>query len=426
MDRACAAAAQAGRTAGLAALAVPAVRRALDLLAAADAETLADQVALAAIPAPTGDEGPRGQAVRERLAATGLADIAVDAVGNVTARWPGSGGGGTVALAAHLDTVFPAGTDLTVRREGRRYLAPGIGDNARGLAALLAVARAVARVPLRCRADLLFVASVGEEGLGNLRGVRHLFESSPVGRRITHFIALDGCDARRVVRQAVGSRRWRITVTGPGGHSWGAPGEPSAVHALAELIARLAALPLPAEPRTSLNVGLAAGGSAVNAVAAEAWCIVEVRSTEEQVLDRLEAAVRATTDEAILVEAGRKPAAGGRQAGERRAAGPGGREGLAAVVETLGVRPCGETPAGDPLVLAARAATRALGLEPTEPSSSTDANVPISLGVSAVTLGAGGRGGGAHTREEWYENEDGVLGVQRALLTALEVAGVEG
>lgn len=417
-----------GAAAGLAVLGSASVRRALDLLEVTDAATLADQLALAAIPAPTGDERARAQAVRDRLAALGLADVAIDPAGNVTARWPGSGGGPTVALAAHLDTVFPAGTDLTVRRDGCRYCAPGIGDNARGLAGLLAVARAVARVPVCSRGDLLFIASVGEEGLGNLRGVRYLFDESPLGRRIAHFIALDGCDARRIVRRAVGSRRYRITVRGPGGHSWGAAGTPSALHALGEVIARLAALPLPTEPRTTLNVGLAGGGSAVNAIAEEAWCEVDIRSIADSSLARLEQALRAAVTEAVEAEQQRRPVSG--HTGPRQAATradsprPAGRGELAVAIETIGVRPGGETPADDLLVRAARAATLALGLEPTDPASSTDANLPISRGISAITLGAGGRSGGAHTREEWYENEDGPRGVQRVLLTALEVAGV--
>ncbi len=398
-----------GSAAGLTALGAASVRRALEFIAATDAETLAEQLALTAIPAPTGDEHARAQAVRDRLAALGVAEVTIDPAGNVTARWPGCGGGPTVALAAHLDTVFPAGTDLAVRRDGRRYYAPGIGDNARGLAGLLAVARAVTRIPVRSRGDLLFIASVGEEGLGNLRGVRYVFDESPLGRRIDFFVALDGCDARRIVRRAVGSRRYRITVRGPGGHSWSAAGTPSALHALGGVIARLAAVPLPAEPRATLNVGLAAGGSAVNAIAEEAWCEVDIRSTAESALARLEQALHAAVADAVEAERRRgSPAAGD----------------LTAAVETIGVRPGGETPADDPLVRAARAVTLALGLEPTDPASSTDANLPISRGVSAVTLGAGGRSGRAHTREEWYENEDGARGVQRVLLTVLELAGV--
>lgn len=402
--------------AGLACLKADAVHRAAEWLAATDDETLADQLALTTIPAPTGDEAARGRALAARLAAAGLADVTADEVGNIVARRPGDGPGPAVALIAHLDTVFPAGTDLTVRREGRRYLAPGVGDNARGLAGLLAVARAVTRFDLPCRTDLLFVGSVGEEGLGNLRGARHLFEASPLRHAIGQVIAIDGCDARRIVRKAVGSRRYRIGFAGPGGHSWGAAGVPSAVNALGGLVTRLAVLPLPAEPRTSLNVGEVAGGSAVNAVPASAHALVEIRSTDEATLTRLDEAVREAAAEAAEAEARRVGGSGRR-----------GREpALSVAVEVLGVRPCGETPADAPLVRAARAATLALGLSPTEPESSTDANVPIARGIPAVTLGAGGASGGAHTLEEWYDNEDGARGVQRLLLTTLEVAGLAG
>jgi acetylornithine deacetylase/succinyl-diaminopimelate desuccinylase-like protein len=403
-------------SAGLAVLALPAVRRALEVIESTDAATVADQVALSEIPAPTGEESARGAAVRERLAALGLADVCTDAAGNVVARWPGHPGEGAVALIAHLDTVFAAGTDVAVRRERSRLRGPGIGDNARGLAGLLAVARAVTRAPVRPRADLLFVASVGEEGLGNLNGVRHLFEATTLGRRITHAIALDGCDSRRIVRRAVGSRRYRVTFRGEGGHSWGAATTPSALHALGGLIARLTALGLPAEPRTTLNVGLAGGGSAVNAVAGDAWCLVEVRSAAERELARLDGLLRDAVAHAAAAE--RRRAASRPHGPDEEA------DWLDAEVALLGVRPCGETAADEPLVRAARAATRLFGVEPTEPDSSTDANVPIARGIPAITLGAGGRSGGAHTLDEWYENHGGAVGVQRVLLVTLEVAGV--
>ncbi len=406
--------------AGLGCLKADAVRRALERIAATDAETLGDQLAFTAIPAPTGEEGPRARALADRLVAAGLPEVAPDGVGNVVGRWPASSADGAprpaLALIAHLDTVFPAGTDLVVRREGARYLAPGIGDNARGLAGLAAVARAVASAGVRCRSDLLFIGSVGEEGLGNLRGVRHIFEASPLGRTIGQVIAVDGCDARRIVRRAVGSRRYRIAFAGPGGHSWGAAGVPSAVHALGALVARLVDLPLPTTPHTTLNVGEVAGGSAVNAVAASAHCLVEVRSTGEAVLLRLDEAIREAAGHAAETE-GRRAAGAARRGGDRR-------PGLAVTVELLGVRPCGETPGDAPLVRAARAATLALGLSPTEPESSTDANVPIARGIPALTLGAGGASGGAHTLSEWFENEDGARGVQRLLLAAVEAAGV--
>ena len=257
----------------------PEMRRALALVRELETEAERELVALTEIAAPPFQEAARTMRYAELIAGVGLDDVALDAVGNVLARRPGSGDGETVAIVAHLDTVFPPGTDVTVRREGARLYAPGIGDNTRGLILLLNVARALERADVRTVADVLFVGSVGEEGLGDLRGVRHLLRAA--GPRIDQFIAIDGGSDSRVVNQAVGSRRYRITLTGSGGHAWGDFGLANPAHALARAIFyfdEAAAQLVNGGPPTSYNVGRIGGGTSVNAVPYESWAEVDMRS----------------------------------------------------------------------------------------------------------------------------------------------------
>lgn len=377
------------------------VRAACDWLRERDPVTVALQRRLAAIPAPTGQESRRAEFVRDCLEECGLKAFS-DQAGNVLAGLCDEAER-PVVIAAHLDTVFGASTDLTVREEGQRLRAPGIGDNARGLAALLALAGACVRCSIR--EPLLFVATVGEEGLGDLKGVKHLF--SDPGFRPRAFIALDGPGLDRVVHRALGSRRLRATWSGPGGHSWAAWGVANPVNALGAAVARMMEVALPAAPRTTLTVARAGGGTAVNTIPADAWCEVDLRSEDSAALER----------------AGREVALAfrhGLEAANRVRAG--GTPPLSLEVTVLGERPCGETPAAHPLVRAAVAATERLGVTPTLAAASTDANVPISLGVPAVALGAGGSGGDAHLPTEWYENERGADGIVRALAVALAAA----
>jgi acetylornithine deacetylase/succinyl-diaminopimelate desuccinylase-like protein len=391
-------------------------------LAARDAELLDLQAAVTEIPAPTGEEGERARWVAERFAALGLADVRLDAAGNVVARRPGAGDPAEppVAVCAHLDTVFPRATPLLVRR-GRaadgavRLAAPGIGDNGRGLAALVALAAAFDGRRVRTRRPVEFVATVGEEGLGDLRGAKHYFaEAARAGRAPAAAVVLDGAGDERVVHRAVGARRFRAEFRGPGGHSWAAFGAPNAVHAAARAAARLADLPLPsgqpgAGPRVTVSVGRIGGGMSVNAIPADAWLEIDLRATAADALDAYERTIRRAVEAAAAAE------------NEIRAE---GTRPVAAVVRVIGDRPAGALAPDHPLVAAAVAATRLAGRAPQLGAASTDANVPLGLGVPAVAIGAGGRGGDAHTPGEWYENAEGAAGVGRALTLVAGAAGL--
>ncbi|HEU4643461.1 MAG TPA: M20/M25/M40 family metallo-hydrolase [Gemmatimonadaceae bacterium] len=370
-------------------------------LAARDEEILATQVAVSEIAAPTGEEHERGEWVASRFRALGLRDVRIDDAGNVIGRRPGMTDGPPVVICAHLDTVFPRGTTLRVRRAGARYAGPGIGDNGRGLAVMLALAGTIDGVALRTRAPVDFVATTGEEGTGDLRGAKALFgriACDAAGARAA--IALDGAGDERIVHRALGSRRFRITFRGSGGHSWTAYGVPNAVHAAAIAAARLARLALPAEPRTTLSVGRIGGGISVNSIPDEGWLEVDLRSVSSSLLDRFDREIRVVARAAEQEENARRVP---------------GTPPLRCTVSVIGDRPSGETPAEHPLVRMAMEATRLVGRAPELATASTDANVPIALGIPAIAIGAGGRGGDAHTPAEWFENVDGQAGVARAL-----------
>lgn len=389
------------------------VRAALAACMRADEQTLADQCELARIPAPTGHERARADWMARGLRRAGLTDVHIDEVGNVLG-WLTTGVGGSagvgglagarpaIALAAHLDTVFDAATPVRLAaHDDGLIVGPGICDDARGLAALLTLARVLRQALLTFSHPLLFVATVGEEGAGDLRGVRHLF--SPAGALAAGcagFISLDGAGVEPIVNQGPGARRWRVTMSGPGGHSWSDAGVPNPMHGLSRAIAALDAHPRP--PGTTLSVGRWGGGTSVNAIPTEAWCEIEVRALDERRLDTL----ATTVEDSIRAHAATVSDAG---SGAR----------LAVSLRSLGVRPAGATAPDAALVRAALTATRALGVKPRLAAASTDSNLPMSLGIPAVTLGAGGEGGAAHTEHEWYRNTDGPLGVARALLTLL-------
>lgn len=381
------------------------LRSARAALAADDEAVLRDQIALSSIPAPTGAESARGACVADRFRALRLHDVHVDDVGNVIGTRAGLEDDAPVVVCAHLDTVFPASADVSVRRDGLRLAGPGIVDNARGLAGMLALARRIDGVAIRTRRPIVFVATVGEEGGGDLRGTKHLFAAFE--RPPACCIALDGAGDDRIVHRALGARRFRITYHGAGGHSWAAYGVPNPVHAAGSAAARLAALPLPRHPRTTLSVCRIGGGISVNAIPEEAWLEVDLRSSSAEVLAGCVADIRAAVHSAA------------REESTRRAP---GTEPLRYDVAVIGDRPCGTTPDTHPLVGIASAATRLIGRSPELVTASTDANVPISLGIPAIAIGAGGRGGGVHTPAEWYDNTDGTLGLVRAL-TILVAAG---
>ena len=371
-----------------------------------DARTIREQTELTEIPAPPFGEGPRGRRMAALMAEAGLERVETDSVGNVHGWW-GPASGAPVVLSAHLDTIFPAGTDVRVRRSGDRLVGPGISDDGRGLAALLALARAFVHARPALARPVLFVATVGEEGEGDLRGARHLFRADGPARGAHAFLSLDGAGLSRIVSGGLGARRFRITVRGPGGHSWVDWGTPNPIHALAHAVAGFTELALAHEPRTTLSVGRWAGGTSVNAIPQDAWVELEVRSESLVEIDRLDARIRGGAATAL---AGANASANGR-----------GRAELG--IEVIGDRPAGATDPQHPLVRAAIAATHTVGGVPELTVSSTDSNIPMSLGIPAITLGAGGEAGLAHTSAEWYRNEGGPDGIVRGLLTVLLSAG---
>jgi acetylornithine deacetylase/succinyl-diaminopimelate desuccinylase-like protein len=379
-----------------------------ELVHRTDDSTLRQQLELVRIPAPPFAEAERGARVLELLREAGYADAGVDEVGNVIATHPGAGDGAPVVVAAHLDTVFPAGTDVEPRRDGPRIYAPGITDNSRGLAGMLAVARVVRAARVATRRPVVFVASVGEEGAGDLRGVKHLFRDGGPLRSASAFIALDGSGMRRIVQRAIGSRRLRATVSGPGGHSWADRGAANPIVALGAATAEVSTLALPHPERSSLIVARIGGGTSVNAIPDAAWMELDMRSEVEGVLPELEASVNGVMERVVAEESG-----------ARRT----GTEPLAFRVEVIGDRPSGETPPRSELVRTATRITAELGGRAELVSSSTDANVPMALGIPSIAIGVGGDSGGIHTADEWFSNEGGALGVERALLIILAMAG---
>ena len=385
------------------------VRAARTHIERSDEATLGRQAALSAIPAPTGAEAARGARVAEMLHEAGLDNVAIDDVGNVRGWYVGARHvvplhDACVILSAHLDTVFGPELDVSVSRRGTRLEGPGIADNARGLAALVAIGEALVRARVETQRPVLLAATVGEEGSGDLLGVRHLLEG-PV--RPHAFIALDGAGIERIVHRALGARRYHITYCGPGGHSWAAFGIANPANAVGRAIALIADIPAHSAPRTAHSVVRLGGGTSLNSIPQTAWLDVDLRSEEPHALEKLDGAVQAILTQ-VLEE-------------ENRHRIPGTAP-LTVDVRCVGDRPSGLTPRTHPLVQAAVAATRAVGHEHQLACASTDANVPIALGVPAVALGAGGRAGDAHLPTEWYENDKGALGIVRALLVTAAMA----
>lgn len=382
----------------------PALRRGREILLATDAETLDLQAAICRIPAPSGAEGRRAEFMAQHLSAVGYEHLQLDPVGNLVARW-GPPGGDAVVMTAHLDSVFGAEVDPVVRCHGSHLTGPGISDNARGLAGLLALARAVRDTEWKTGRSIVFAATVGEEGEGNLRGAKHLF--GPNGVAAAAGIALDGAGLDRVVHRALGSRRLRVTYAGPGGHSWAAYGVPNPAHAVGRFAAGVAELRHPPMPRSACSVVRLHGGTGLNSIPVAAWAEVDARSEDSGTLDAIEAGLRAL-------------AAQGLQAENRRRAH--GTQPLELSVEVIGDRPAGATPRSDPLVCAAVDATRAVGREPELAVASTDANAAIARGIPAIALGAGGTAGNTHLPSEWYDNTGGPDGLWRALLVLAAAA----
>ncbi len=365
------------------------------------------QIRLTEIPAPPFQEAARAAAFKDLLASAGL-NVHIDSTGNVIGELPGINENEVVVLSAHLDTVFPAGTDVKVRHDDGRLLAPGISDNGTGLAALAAIARAIHDAQIKPHRTIFFVADVGEEGEGNLRGIRALVDE--YRSRLKAMIVLDGAGTDYVTTIALASLRLEVVITGPGGHSWSDFGVPNAIDALVRGSVRFINTKVPASPRTTFNIGQIEGGTSVNSIPHEASLKVDVRSENPTELTRLESALRDCV------------AAGVRD--EMESSRDHSRGGLEWKVQILGSRPGGELAANSPLLASLRAADAIVENESRIERSSTDANIPLSLGIDAISIGAGGVGGGAHSLLEWYEPEGREIGLKRALLTLLGVAGV--
>jgi acetylornithine deacetylase/succinyl-diaminopimelate desuccinylase-like protein len=370
-------------------------------------------ITLTEIPAPPFKEEARARAFLEMLRQHGLSDVEMDAEGNVMGVRRGTSaapGGPVLMVNAHLDTVFPEGTDVKVKREGTRLSAPGIGDDTRGLALILALIRTLDAAKFATPMDILFVGNVGEEGEGDLRGVKFLLKQGKYKDRVKQVLAIDGNESSSVTRGGVGSKRYRVTFKGPGGHSYGAFGLVNPAFAMGSAMARFGRLEVPASPKTTYGVGVVRGGTSVNSIPAEVSMDVDLRSESCAELKKIDDAFLAIVRDAVAEE------------NRTRSTKEGGIE---ADPKVIGERPCGETPQDAPIVQSAAAAIRAFGLTPVFTFSSTDANVPMSLGIPAITIGRGGPGGRGHSPDEWVDVEPGAnaRNVQVALAILLSVAG---
>ncbi|WP_102225327.1 M20/M25/M40 family metallo-hydrolase [Acidimangrovimonas sediminis] len=366
---------------------------------------------LTEIPSPPFGEAERAAEYARMMQAEGLEDVTTDAEGNVTGLLRGRNNGQMVAVSAHLDTVFPAGTDVTVRREGTKLFAPGIGDDTRGLAVLLAMVRAIKAAGIRPEQDILFVGDVGEEGLGDLRGIRYLFTQSAHRDKIGAFFSIDGSDTARLVTAGVGSYRYRVSFTGPGGHSYGSFGTVNPAWALGDFLAGMARIEVPADPKTTFSASVFTGGSSINAIPEAVHVDIDLRSAAPAELDRLDAEVHALAKASVAAENARNDTANGE---------------ISVTFTRLGNRPAGQPLADCPVTAASLDAIRAFGFEPATEISSTDANIPISLGIPAVAFGNGGTSGRAHSLDEWIDVEEelSLRGLYAALAAVLGVAGM--
>ncbi|MDH3989733.1 MAG: M20/M25/M40 family metallo-hydrolase [Gammaproteobacteria bacterium] len=385
------------------------VRAAMAHIVAIEPQSRRDLIELTEIPAPPFEEQARAERFAEMLREAGLTDVVIDDVGNAIGRRPGRTGERVVGYSAHLDTVFPADTDVTVRFDDEKMYAPGIGDNTRGLVTVLGVLRAMQHAGIETEADVLFIGNVGEEGLGDLRGVKHLFRDG--APRIDTLIAVDGGESERIVFGGVGSHRYRVTFRGPGGHSWGAFGLANPHHALGRAIQIFdenAPAVTSVGEKTSYNVGRIGGGTSINSIPFESWAEIDMRSGSQDKLDDVDAILQAAVEQALQEEnAGRLD----------------GPE-LTVDVDRVGTRPAAKGDTSSPVVQRAMAATVAFGVQPSLRISSTDANLPISKGIPAVTMSRGGVSGGSHSPDEWWQNVDGHIGIQIGLLTLLAEAGL--
>jgi tripeptide aminopeptidase len=372
------------------------------------------QLELARIPAPPFGESVRAEWLEERFRELGLAGVHTDEVGNVFGIFP-KAGNEYVSLSAHIDTVFPAGTPLNVRQQGSRLFGPGVSDNGAGIAALLSIAAGVKASKLLLAMPVVFIANVGEEGEGDLRGMRHIFTQPRWKDSIRYSLVLDGAGSDTIVAEALGSRRFEVIVRGPGGHSWSDFGAPNPILVLARTIEAFAQTPVPVSPKTTFNIGVIRGGTSVNSIPESASMRVDIRSTSMPEMERLEASLRGELEMAVEEET---------RASERRNPSPRRSSGLSHEIVDIGNRPAGELAPDARLLRIIRAVDAHLGNVAQVQRASTDANIPLSLGREAVAIGGGGTGGGAHTLQEWFDATGRELGLKRILLTVLALAGM--
>jgi tripeptide aminopeptidase len=381
-----------------------AVRAAFDAAKRNEPSVVEQQVKICQIPAPPFKEEVRGKELQRLFEGLGLRDVRTDAAGNVIGVRPGKAAHPNLVFAAHLDTVFPEGTDVRVTVEGDILKGPGIGDDCRGLAMMLGVIRALNEAHVETPGTITFVADVGEEGLGDLRGMKQLFGETLKGQ-IDKFISVDGLGLS-ITNTGVGSYRYRVTFKGPGGHSFGAFGMANPIQAMGRAIAKIDAFEVPTQPKTTFNVGRVGGGTSVNAIPFEAWMEVDMRSSDPTSLKALDAKFNAALQQAVEEENKRWN----------------NRGPVSVSAELVGVRPAGQTPEKSPIVQTALAVSRAMNSNETLREGSTDSNVPMNMGIPAITIGGGGGGSGAHSLGESFDVHESWRGTQRAILLAISLA----
>jgi tripeptide aminopeptidase len=390
----------------------PEVRSAFNWLRTQEPQLTQWQMEMARIAAPPFGETARAAWLGERFREVGLDDVRIDDVGNVFGVHPGFGRR-YVSLSAHIDTVFPANTPLNIRQQGSRLYGPGVSDNGAGVAAMLGIAALLRSVRLRHALPFVFIGNVGEEGEGDLRGMRHIFSTPRWKDSIAYSVVLDGAGADTIVAEALGSRRFEVIVRGPGGHSWSDFGAPNPVVILAKAIDAFTATPVPAAPKTTFNIGVIRGGTSVNSIPESASMKVDIRSTSMTEMERLEQTLRLALNRAVEDET---LAAEMKSSAQKR-------PGVNCEIVPIGNRPAGELPASARILQVIRAVDSQLNNAAQVQRASTDANIPLSLGQEAIAIGGGGSGGGAHTLQEWFDSNGRELGLKRILLTMLALAG---
>jgi acetylornithine deacetylase/succinyl-diaminopimelate desuccinylase-like protein len=380
-----------------------AIKAAVDAIKASESQTIEDQVRLCEVEAPPFKEAKRAEVYAKMLRELGLQNVRIDKEGNVLGDRPGAQPRPRLVFTAHLDTVFPEGTDVKVKREGNILRGPGIGDDCRGLAVLLAVVRTMNQAKIPTPGTITFVGTVGEEGLGDLRGVKYLFNEGMKGQ-IDRFVSIDGTGLG-ITHIAVGSLRYRVTFKGPGGHSYGAFGLSNPMHALGRAVATISQFEVPENPKTTFNVGRMGGGTSVNAIPFDAWFEMDMRSASPSALQALDQKFHRAVDDAVKAEDARW-----------------NKNVLSVDKALVGNRPAGQTPANSPIVQAAVSVTKVLGFPVTLDEGSTDSNIPMNLGIPAITIDGGGRGRGSHALDENFDQTNSWQGSQRALLLCIALA----